>query len=85
MAMAPVGPLPTPCGCPFALNPPEAFVFSGAALLHDAAMTFAAYPGGLADLKTGFEESDDDEHVVGSAGAEITRFVTVYSRANPEG
>ena len=33
----------------------------------------------------GFEESDDDEHVVGRAGAEITRFVTVYSRANPEG
>ena len=34
-----------------AFNPPEAFVFGGAVLLHDAAMTLAAYPGGLADLK----------------------------------
>jgi len=34
-----------------ALNPPEAFVFGGAVLLHDAAMTLAAYPGGLAELK----------------------------------
>jgi hypothetical protein len=34
-----------------ALNPPEAFVFGGAVLLHDAAMTLAAYPGGIAELK----------------------------------
>jgi hypothetical protein len=34
------------------LNPPEGFVFGGAVLLHDAAMTLAAYPGGLAELKT---------------------------------
>lgn len=34
-----------------ALNPPEAFVFGGAVLLHDAGMTLAAYPGGLAELK----------------------------------
>jgi hypothetical protein len=34
-----------------ALNPPEAFVMGGAILLHDAAMTLAAYPGGLAELK----------------------------------
>ena len=33
------------------LNPPEGFVFGGAVLLHDAAMTLAAYPGGLAELK----------------------------------
>jgi hypothetical protein len=33
------------------LNPPEAFVFGGAVLLHDAAMTLAAYPDGLGDLK----------------------------------
>src|SRR6266513_2912793 len=30
------------------LNPPEAFVFGGATLLHDAAMTLAAYPAGMA-------------------------------------
>lgn len=41
-----------------ALNPPEAFVFGGAVLLHDAAMTLAAYPGGLADLKTTPEWAD---------------------------
>ena len=34
------------------LSPPEGFVFGGAVLLHDAAMTLAAYPGGLAELKT---------------------------------
>lgn len=33
------------------LNPPEAFVFGGAVLLHDAAMSLAAYPNGLAELK----------------------------------
>ncbi|WP_426410916.1 HD domain-containing protein [Bradyrhizobium ganzhouense] len=33
------------------LNPPEAFVYGGAILLHDAAMTVAAYPNGLEGLK----------------------------------
>jgi hypothetical protein len=33
------------------LNPPEAFVFGAAVLLHDAGMTLAAFPGGLAELK----------------------------------
>lgn len=33
------------------LNPPEAFVFGGAVLLHDAAMTLAAYPGGIEEVK----------------------------------
>ena len=33
------------------LNPPEAFVFGGAVLLHDAAMTLAAYPKGIVELK----------------------------------
>ena len=41
-----------------ALNPPEAFVFGGAVLLHDAAMTLAAYPGGLADIKATPEWAD---------------------------
>lgn len=35
----------------FDLNPPEAFVFGGAILLHDAAMTLAAYPGGQDELR----------------------------------
>lgn len=33
------------------LNPPEAFVFGGAVLMHDAGMTLAAYPDGLDGLK----------------------------------
>jgi len=33
------------------LNPPEAFVFGGAVLLHDAAMTLAAYPDGIDELR----------------------------------
>jgi hypothetical protein len=33
------------------LNPPEAFVFGGAILLHDAAMTLAAYPGGVGEVQ----------------------------------
>jgi hypothetical protein len=33
------------------LNPPEAFVFGGAVLLHDAAMTLAAFDGGVEGLK----------------------------------
>src|SRR5262245_50741172 len=33
------------------LTPAEAYVFGGAVLLHDAAMTVAAYRGGLAEIK----------------------------------
>lgn len=33
------------------LNPPEAFVFGGAVLLHDAAMTLCAYSDGLVGLR----------------------------------
>lgn len=35
----------------FSLNPPEAFVFGASVLIHDAAMTVDAYPGGLDGLK----------------------------------
>lgn len=41
-------------------NPPEAFVYGGAILLHDAAMSLAAYDGGLAGLK--MEVSWKDSH-----------------------
>ncbi|NTG32635.1 hypothetical protein G6K91_00005 [Agrobacterium rhizogenes] len=40
------------------LNPPEAFVFGGAVLLHDAAMSLAAYPGGISELKETIEYQD---------------------------
>jgi len=41
-------------------SPPEAFVYGGAILLHDAAMSLAAYDGGLAGLKN--EVSWRDSH-----------------------
>jgi hypothetical protein len=34
------------------VNPAEAFVLGAAILLHDAAMSLAAYPGGLSDIRT---------------------------------
>lgn len=42
----------------FNLNPAEAFVFGGATLLHDAAMTLAAFPGGIAELREKIEWRD---------------------------
>jgi hypothetical protein len=38
-------------GKSFDLNPPEAFAFGAAILLHDAGMTLAAYPNRVEDLK----------------------------------
>ncbi|AMK19633.1 MULTISPECIES: HD domain-containing protein [Sphingobium] len=46
------------CGKSVDLNPAEAFVFGGAVLLHDAAMTLAAFPGGLEELKQQTEWRD---------------------------
>ena len=37
-------------GAGWTLNPAETFVFGGAVLLHDAGMSVAAFPGGLAEL-----------------------------------
>ena len=34
------------------VNPAEAFVLGGSILLHDAGMSLAAYPGGLADVRS---------------------------------
>lgn len=42
----------------FDLNPAEAFVLGGAILLHDAAMTLAAFPGGIAELREQTEWRD---------------------------
>jgi hypothetical protein len=42
----------------FDINPPEAFVFGGAILIHDAAMTVAAYPNGIKDLRSTTEWRD---------------------------
>jgi len=45
-------------GDSFKINPAEAFVFGGAILLHDAAMTLAAFPGGIAELRQQTEWRD---------------------------
>jgi hypothetical protein len=42
----------------FDLNPAEAFVLGGAILFHDAAMTLAAFPGGIAQLREETEWRD---------------------------
>ena len=55
-------------GC--SLNPAEAFVFGGAILLHDAAMTLAAYPGGLSELKQQTEWQDLYARYSGSIATE---------------
>ena len=46
------------CGELVDLNPAEALVFGGAVLLHDAAMSLAAFPGGTAELKKTIEWRD---------------------------
>lgn len=46
------------CGNSVELNPAEAFVFGGAVLLHDAAMSLSAFPGGIAELKQQVEWRD---------------------------
>src|SRR5262245_42731059 len=38
-------------GVNYPLNPAEAFVFGAAVLLHDSAMSLAAYPGGLDEVR----------------------------------
>jgi hypothetical protein len=38
-------------GADYPLNPAEAFVFGAAVLLHDSAMSLAAYPGGLGEVR----------------------------------
>lgn len=40
------------------LNPAEAFVFGGAVLLHDSAMTLAAFPSGISELREQTEWRD---------------------------
>lgn len=45
-------------GGDFSLTPVEAFVFGAAVLLHDAGLTFAAYPGGLPALRETMEWRD---------------------------
>src|SRR5262245_3563557 len=45
-------------GPDFSINPAEVFVFGAAVLLHDAGMTVAAYPGGMAEITQTTEWKD---------------------------
>jgi hypothetical protein len=51
-------------------TPAEAFVFGSAALLHDAGMSLASYPGGLPELKTTTEWQDTITAQLRKAGNE---------------
>ena len=42
----------------FDLSPPAAFVFGASLLLHDSALTIAAYPNGIKDIKKTIEWRD---------------------------
>lgn len=46
-------------GPELSLTPLESFVFGGAVLLHDTALTLAAYPGGIDSLKATVEWQDE--------------------------
>src|SRR5215204_4181255 len=54
-------------GPDFPINPAEAFVFGAAILLHDAGMTVAAYPGGMAEIAQTTEWKDAVYAFTGSA------------------
>lgn len=61
------------CGPKFPVNPAEAFVFGGAVLLHDAAMSAAAFQGGMDEITKLVEWQD--------AAAEIA---AIHLTKNPE-
>ncbi|WID98160.1 ATP-binding protein [Bosea vestrisii] len=50
-------------GSDYNLNPAEAFVFGCSALLHDAGMTIAAFPGGLDELSKTAEWQDAEAFI----------------------
>ena len=53
------------------VNPPEAFVFGASVLLHDAAMSLAAYPNGLDDLKETIDWQDIVARFAAERGADF--------------
>jgi len=59
-------------GPTYPLNPAEGFVFGAAVLLHDSAMSLAAYPGGLAEIKATPEWRDAVANHLRATGKEIT-------------
>ncbi|MDP2601993.1 MAG: ATP-binding protein [Deltaproteobacteria bacterium] len=69
------------------LNPPEAFVFGAAVLLHDAAMSLAAFPQGLIDVKKTIVWKDTIARLTNSE-SEVISFenppVEISKRAVPE-
>src|SRR3546814_5893031 len=54
----------------FDFNPAEAFVFGCAILLHDAAMTLAAFSGGIAELREQTEWRDTNARHIASVRSE---------------
>ncbi|AUB84069.1 hypothetical protein THSYN_26120 [Candidatus Thiodictyon syntrophicum] len=69
-------------GDEFELSPAEGYVLGGAILLHDAAMTLAAFPGGLTDLGKTDEWRDAIALILGGRQDEP---VAVADIENPAG
>ncbi|HQT32935.1 MAG: hypothetical protein B7X82_14470 [Hydrogenophilales bacterium 17-64-65] len=61
----------------YPLNPAEAFVLGGAILLHDSAMTVAAYPGGVEEVKCTPEYSDAASAISQNYGKSLSAKGTV--------
>ncbi len=61
----------------YPLNPAEAFVLGGAILLHDSAMTIAAYPGGVEEVKCTPEYSDAAAVIGESLGKSLSALGSV--------
>ncbi len=69
----------------FDLNPAEAFLFGGAILLHDAAMTLAAYPGGMAELREQVEWRDlYARHTASISPDDVTAIKEAENRATAD-
>lgn len=80
-------------GDDYSMNPLEAFVFGGAILLHDSALCFEAYAGGLAEIRNtviwqdayaseqAAEPKQSEEQIKGNADFATLRYCDGGSRA----
>lgn len=60
----------------FDLSPPAAFVFGASLLLHDSALTIAAYPNGIKDIKKTIEWRDAIARIDGSnSSSDVTNSI----------
>lgn len=70
-------------GQDFPLTPAEAFVLGGSFLLHDAAMSVASNPGGIAEMRESIEWKDTAARMLGAKHAAIAD-VSEFARLDAE-